>query len=395
MELLRGETLEALMERKGRLSTSATAAIGAEVSKALHAAHEAGIVHRDLKPANVFLHQDPDRGAVVKVLDFGVSKVIAEESASATVTGTAVGSPAYMSPEQAIGDRSVDHRTDIWSLGVVLYEMASGKNAFDGDTPYAVVAQILQGTLPTLLSTTPDADPRLDSIIRRCLVREAKGRFSGAREVGAELETLLSRSPEAVLEDLEEEPTLARDAPMQDASQPRIVITPAYDELSLAKTIPRDAVAVTNAPPVRPAQPSMPSFEALAVAPTASPNRLPLLIGIAAGTLVGAALLVFLLISTMSKRGPDPVVGASSAVVAPTAPAVTTPPPQTSVVPTASAAPVVSVAAPPSASAAPSAKPPIKPTIKIYKPLPACPPDKVFFGADGKKRCVLPGHVVR
>lgn len=155
MELLRGETLEALMDRRGRLSTAAVAAIGAEVAKALDAAHEASIVHRDLKPANVFLHQDPDRGIVVKVLDFGVSKVISEESASSTVTGTAVGSPAYMSPEQAMGSR-VDHRTDVWSLGVLLYEMASGKGAFDGDTPYAVVAGILQGPSPPCSTPRPE-----------------------------------------------------------------------------------------------------------------------------------------------------------------------------------------------------------------------------------------------
>lgn len=368
MELLRGETLEALMDRRGRLSTAAVAAIGAEVAKALDAAHEASIVHRDLKPANVFLHQDPDRGIVVKVLDFGVSKVISEESASSTVTGTAVGSPAYMSPEQAMGSR-VDHRTDVWSLGVLLYEMASGKGAFDGDTPYAVVAGILQGPLPALLDAAPGADPRLDGIIRRCMVRDPNGRFPGAREVGAELETLLPGRPEVVLEDLEEAPTLARDA--RDVSQPRIVL-PA-------------APAMTANMPLRQ---SLPSFESIAIQqPAPETNRMPLLIGIAAGTLVAAGILVFLLISTLHKAPPAPPV---APVVAVSQQPAATPEPA----PVASSAPPVVEPAPPTSA---SEKPPLvkKPAVRVYKPLPACPPDKVFFGPDGKKRCVLPGHVIR
>lgn len=116
MELLQGETLEELASRSAPLPMAAAAVVGVQVCRALAAAHDAGIIHRDLKPANVFIHRGDGDAPIVKVLDFGVSKITGD-AASATTTGAAIGSPAYMSPEQAKGTGGLTVRADLWSLG--------------------------------------------------------------------------------------------------------------------------------------------------------------------------------------------------------------------------------------------------------------------------------------
>jgi len=210
MELLRGETLAELLDRRGSFDTTRAAAVGAEVAAALAAAHAAGVVHRDLKPANVFLHEDPARGRVVKVLDFGVSKLIDPASPSATVTGAPIGTPAYMSPEQARGSRDVDARTDVWALGVMLFEMVAGRLPFGGATAFEVVGEVLHARIPRLGDWVTDADPRFDDIVARCLEREPKKRFGSARELGAELESLLPKRASALVTDFDEDATLSR-----------------------------------------------------------------------------------------------------------------------------------------------------------------------------------------
>ncbi len=136
MELLQGEDLCTRLEREELLDVETSVRIAHQVARALTKAHAAGVVHRDLKPANVFLCERDDGGIFVKVLDFGISKILERESLAhsaalkLTRAGTAVGTPQYTSPEQAQGLESVDHRTDIWSLGVLLYEMISGKMAY-------------------------------------------------------------------------------------------------------------------------------------------------------------------------------------------------------------------------------------------------------------------------
>ncbi len=131
MQLLSGETLASLLKGKRRLEPAHAARIARDVALALVAAHGAGVIHRDLKPTNIFLHEEIDASGdpitVVKVLDFGVAKKSGGESDGlATVTGGLVGSPAYMSPEQANAQRDLDHRSDLWSLGIVLFELLTG-----------------------------------------------------------------------------------------------------------------------------------------------------------------------------------------------------------------------------------------------------------------------------
>jgi eukaryotic-like serine/threonine-protein kinase len=179
MELLSGETLADRLASSPRLDAKEAVRIMLDVARALSAAHAAGVVHRDLKPANVFLCQSP-HGESVKVLDFGVSKIISVDDMSVTTTGALVGSPAYMSPEQARALREIDPRADLWSVGVLLFEMLTGTRPFPSPTVVGVVADILAGPIPTLASALADVDPRLDAAVRRCLTRDLDKRMPSA-----------------------------------------------------------------------------------------------------------------------------------------------------------------------------------------------------------------------
>jgi serine/threonine protein kinase len=161
MELLQGETLAERQARGPRLTPVEALEVTLQIARALKAAHGAGVVHRDLKPANVYLHLGPDAEAEqVKVLDFGVSKLLALDDSAHTVTGALVGSPAYMSPEAARALKQIDPRADLWSLGVLLFELLTGSRPFGGTTVFGVVAEILAGEIPTLASALPGVDPR-------------------------------------------------------------------------------------------------------------------------------------------------------------------------------------------------------------------------------------------
>jgi serine/threonine protein kinase len=194
MEFLTGETLAQLLTRKRRLEPMEAARIALAVARALEAAHALGIVHRDIKPANVFLHAQPGEGKanpVVKVLDFGVAKNVASDDGLRTSLGGLVGSPAYMSPEQARADSTVDHRSDIWSLGILLFEMLAGVRPFTGDL-YLLLSHILKGPIPTLAEVVRDADPQLSEIIARCLKRDRDHRLSSAAQLIELLEPILN-----------------------------------------------------------------------------------------------------------------------------------------------------------------------------------------------------------
>jgi eukaryotic-like serine/threonine-protein kinase len=189
MELLEGEHLGTRLKREGRLCLSAVAVIAEQVAKALHRAHRAGIIHRDLKPANVFLAR-VDEDEIIKILDFGIVKSMGGGGGSlageATKSDVLMGSPNYMSPEQARGARSVDHRTDLWSLAVVLFRATTGKMAFSGDSVVDVILKICTGPIPVPSAVAPDLPPEVDAFFQRALERDPARRFSSAREMGGE-----------------------------------------------------------------------------------------------------------------------------------------------------------------------------------------------------------------
>ena len=187
MELLVGQDLRMRLKRERRLPLAYVAMIGEQVSKTLQLAHKRGIVHRDLKPANVFLAQI-DEDEIVKILDFGIVKAMGvTSSVHQTKSGMLIGSPNYMSPEQARGSPDIDHRTDLWSLGLVLFEALTGKKAFQGDSVFDVIMKINTAPIPVPSALAPDLPKELDAFFARALQRSPEKRFASAREMGAEL----------------------------------------------------------------------------------------------------------------------------------------------------------------------------------------------------------------
>lgn len=188
MQLLVGETLAERLARQRRLDTPEATRIGRDVARALSAAHAASIIHRDLKPANIFLHDEPgEESSIIKVLDFGVSKNLATSDGLATMVGGVVGSPAYMSPEQAGMGASVDPRADLWSLGVVLFEMLTGKRPLDGD-PTTILQRLFSAEIPPATNFLRTLDPTLSALVARCLARNPSKRIGSATELSTQLQ---------------------------------------------------------------------------------------------------------------------------------------------------------------------------------------------------------------
>jgi len=190
MEYLDGESLAARIERGVRFPVEIIVDLGRQISAAVGAAHAKGIVHRDLKPDNIFLlRDDVDGGFKVKVLDFGIAKLGDDATRSwRTKTGTVMGTPLYMSPEQCRDAGEVDARADVYSLGCILYEMACGRPPFEGATPADVLVAHLKGVLVAPRVRRPDLPAALDAVLQRALARELAERHQSMEELSRELE---------------------------------------------------------------------------------------------------------------------------------------------------------------------------------------------------------------
>ncbi|MEO7109629.1 MAG: protein kinase [Polyangiaceae bacterium] len=178
MELLRGEDLAELLERETMVEPGRAVRWVLEACDAIAEAHELGVVHRDLKPANLFLAEGKGGEKKIKVLDFGISKLIGEGSFGGLTSQSAMlGSPRYMSPEQTRSSARADARTDIWALGVVLFELMSGTTPFDAENAVGLAAAIMTQPAPRLRERRPDAPPALEKIVMRCLEKNPEDRF--------------------------------------------------------------------------------------------------------------------------------------------------------------------------------------------------------------------------
>ncbi|MDQ3035883.1 MAG: serine/threonine protein kinase, partial [Myxococcota bacterium] len=181
MEFLDGESLSARIERRGRLSQEEVVRFGTMLLEALEAAHQHGVVHRDLKPDNIYLVPAGRRGEIVKILDFGISSKDDETSAKLTMTGSVLGTPHYMSPEQAMGDTSLDRRVDIYGAGVVLYECLVGDVPFDAPNYNKLLRVILDDVPVPPSKRGAIVDRALEEVVLSAIAKDREQRPQTAR----------------------------------------------------------------------------------------------------------------------------------------------------------------------------------------------------------------------
>jgi hypothetical protein len=185
MEYLQGSDLSEVLRARGPLPITEAVGFMLQACEAIAEAHALGIVHRDLKPANMFLTRRRDGSPLVKVLDFGISKALQETLSSPSVTSTAaiMGSPLYMSPEQVRSSKSVDARSDVWALGVILQELLTGAPTYEAETASALMAMIAADPPTPLRQRRPDAPPQLEAVVLRCLEKDRERRVSNVAEL--------------------------------------------------------------------------------------------------------------------------------------------------------------------------------------------------------------------
>ncbi|WP_433934900.1 serine/threonine-protein kinase [Sorangium cellulosum] len=190
MEFLDGNNLSDEIRARGQLPVMESVGYMLQAIEAMAEAHAAGIVHRDLKPANLFLARRPDGERIIKVLDFGISKAllgISRDELSLTKTATLLGSPLYMSPEQVRSAREVDARADIWSLGVIFYEMLTGRTPYNGDSVPQLFSALLYESPFTVAQIRPDVPHDLDAAVMHCLAKERDQRWRNVGDLAAAL----------------------------------------------------------------------------------------------------------------------------------------------------------------------------------------------------------------
>jgi serine/threonine-protein kinase len=205
MEYLEGCDLEELLTVEGPLPLTDVVDYMMQALEALAHAHAVGLVHRDIKPANLFLAVRPDGGNVIKMLDFGISKAMTSRPEEKVLTGHAVlGSPVYMSPEQLRNAKDIGPRADIWSLGVVAYELLTGKPPFDGDGVGEIFAAILEKDAEPLHLKNWRLPPELSAVIAKCLQRKPEDRWQDAAEVAKALKPFGSGAFTSVIERAEQ-----------------------------------------------------------------------------------------------------------------------------------------------------------------------------------------------
>jgi serine/threonine-protein kinase len=200
MELLSGEDLRQLIHRVGKVPAEIVLAIAWQVCLGLRRAHEQGIVHRDIKSANIFLAHKDDGHVEVKILDFGIAKLRADPLATSdgndlTRSGSVLGSPLYMSPEQATGSRKLDGRSDIWSLGIVMYEALTGATPHGNQALGAVILSICSVPARPIRERAPEVSEEVAALVHKALALEPSQRFVSAAEMQTEIARLLPHGP--------------------------------------------------------------------------------------------------------------------------------------------------------------------------------------------------------
>jgi serine/threonine protein kinase len=240
MEYLIGESLASLLKREGRLPYERAADLCVQACHGAEAAHAAGIVHRDLKPHNLFICRREDGTDLLKILDFGIAKLgLIKHDQVSTQTGTILGTPAYMSPEQARGERTIDRRADVYSLGAILYEMLSCRLPHSGDSPNALLFHISTQPAVPLATAVPDLPAPLVKMVDAALATDPNGRPPSAKAFAMEVGRFAKRQTWPEPPNLKTAPfPVGASSASDDASEaePRISAT---DEAPAAAAVPR------------------------------------------------------------------------------------------------------------------------------------------------------------
>ena len=335
MELLRGQDLGTYLEQRGPMPLGEVARLLTQACHALEEAHSRGIVHRDLKPSNLFLQEQPGQLPQLKILDFGISKFMGSDEMHHSLTGTrtTLGTPLYMSPEQVRNAKRVDTRTDVWSLGVLLQELLTGRPPFEASSFSGLCAAIIADAPVPIRDSWPGVPPEIEALVARCLEKDPARRLATVQEFAAILAphagVQLAPAPRASRSSLhEQEPTLAAShsdelvpSTERAPSQPAIAVSPGAEN---ARSLVGVASSRSGQEP--------------------APRRLP----------AAAALLLLLPVGFLAFRlgaGTAPPVPAAQPSA--TASAASLPPATTSAAPASSPPPSLS-AQPPSASSPPS-----------------------------------------
>jgi len=197
MDYIDGQPLSELLHTCSRVPLPRLISIAKQIAEGLQSAHDQDIIHRDLKPDNLILTQRPDAQDFVTIVDFGIAKVMGLTN-HLTLAGMMYGTPHYMSPEQAEG-KPVDHRSDIYALGIILFEMACGNVPFQGENPMVVISKHIYQEPPVLREIAPEVHPELEAIVVRCMAKVPADRYASMREVWSELDAIEKElTPDAV-----------------------------------------------------------------------------------------------------------------------------------------------------------------------------------------------------
>ena len=217
MELLQGETLGDRLARDEKLPLAGALDLFLPIVSALAHAHQAGVVHRDIKPDNVFLAEDPDGHVAPKLLDFGISKLANAETI--TLDGVLLGTPDFMSPEQAKGARKIDARSDVFSASVLLYVMLTGRHPFFRFDESRDFAATVSAILRADMAASSELAPAIEGVLRKALAKDPAGRWADAAELGAELRRAAGRRPAESSPALPPLPSPALDFPPRSAGR--------------------------------------------------------------------------------------------------------------------------------------------------------------------------------
>jgi eukaryotic-like serine/threonine-protein kinase len=363
LEHLKGLDLGQLIKKEGRVEIPDAVEYVLQACEALAEAHTSGIVHRDLKPANLFLTERADGSPCVKLLDFGISKLLDSTDAALTATNGMMGSPLYMAPEQLAAAKNVDKRVDLWALGIILFELLTAERPFQADTLPQLVLRVATDKPTPLRTFLPDAPEELEKVIDKCLTKPVDERFDN---VGALAKALEPFAPPEALPSIERIARVLAAATTGGQKRTRTVRTSPQPESSasvapLSQVESAATIATANAVAAPMVNTNMGSVQ---TAPPDPPPRRR------AGLWLGALGLAAVAIALAIFFGRKP-----EALPAAAAPVVTPPPASETATATAAPPPVVSITAAPTPT--PSVEPPAstnKPSVVVKAPVASAKP---------------------